>query len=177
MHGVENFVMKKVMLLAAVGGMLTVACEKKQGKVVDEVAVAKEEILTEETVDVTNAPILTLEQENYDFGDVKANEKVTKVITFINTGASPLQIKDAKASCGCTVPKYSDEPIAPGEKGELTVEYTAPAMNGKQMKTVTLTTNTANKLEQFRISANVVGGQEAPSQPAGTNVAPPPAFN
>ncbi|SZD73658.1 Protein of uncharacterised function (DUF1573) [Candidatus Ornithobacterium hominis] len=167
--------MKKVILLAIIGGMLNLACEKKQEQTTQAALPTQAE---PQAVDPANAPVFTLEQENYDFGDVKANEKVTKIITFINTGASPLQIKDAKASCGCTVPKYSDKPIAPGEKGELTVEYTAPAMNGKQMKTVILITNTANQQEEFKISANVVEGQDAPASPApNTNVAPPPTFN
>ena len=116
-----------------------------------------------ENIDPATAPVLTMESDMYDFGDVTANGTTEKVIEFTNTGKTPLIIKSAKGSCGCTVPKYSEEPIAPGEKGSLSVSFKAPANNGKQTKTVTLTTNTAKTTETFKITANVVGGSEKPA--------------
>lgn len=118
-----------------------------------------------------DAPVLTLESDTYDFGDVQASAKNERVIEFTNTGKSPLLIKSAKASCGCTVPEYSKEPVAPGEKGTLKVSYKAPGTNGKQTKTVTLTTNTAKGTERFKITANVIGGQER-KKPAAPKSAP-----
>lgn len=126
----------------------------------------------EGAVDPAVAPVMSFESDTYDFGDVKASTKTEKVVEFTNTGKSPLVIKNAKASCGCTVPDYSKEPVAPGETGTIKVSYKAPATNGKQTKTVTLTTNTVGKTERFKITANVVGGkakqapkpQKAPAQ-------------
>ena len=51
----------------------------------------------------------------YDFGDVKQGKNVSHSFVFQNTGNQPLIIKSAKGSCGCTVPKYSKKPIAPGQ--------------------------------------------------------------
>ncbi|MGI9526152.1 MAG: DUF1573 domain-containing protein [Weeksellaceae bacterium] len=123
----------------------------------------------ETPVAAEDAPVLSLEQDTYDFGDVTAGSTTDKVIEFTNTGKSPLLIQSASASCGCTVPEYSKEPVAPGEKGKLTVAFSAPQINGTQTKTVTLNTNTGKKVETFRIKANVVGGSERqapqPSQP------------
>lgn len=115
--------------------------------------------------DPASAPIFTLESGIYDFGDVQANSTTERVVEFTNTGASPLIIQSARASCGCTVPEYSKEPIAPGETGSLKVSFQAPGNNGKQTKTVTLTTNSAAGEETFRITANVVGGNQNAPQP------------
>ncbi|MDO5509660.1 MAG: DUF1573 domain-containing protein [Weeksellaceae bacterium] len=120
---------------------------------------------TPASVDPATAPVMTFETDIFDLGDVQAGSTTDKTIEFTNTGQSPLLITNAKASCGCTVPKYSDQPIAPGETGTLDVKFTAPANNGSQTKTVTLTTNTSAMTETFRIKANVVGGAAAP-QPA-----------
>ncbi|MBV7441924.1 DUF1573 domain-containing protein [Weeksellaceae bacterium TAE3-ERU29] len=117
-------------------------------------------------VDPTTAPVLVLENNVVDLGDVKAGESVEKVVKFRNEGKGPLIIKDAKASCGCTVPEYSKEPVPVNEEGELTVKYSAPAYNGHVSKTVTLFTNTVNGDEVFKVNANIVGGEEPATQDA-----------
>ena len=69
-----------------------------------------------------NAPIvkagpktlITFNEYDYDFGDLDQNTQNEKVFTFTNTGKEPLIITNAKGSCGCTVPEYPKEPIAPG---------------------------------------------------------------
>ena len=111
----------------------------------------------ENVVDPATAPVLTLAEANHDFGDVKANDKVETYVKFKNDGKSPLVIRDASATCGCTVPEFPSTPIAVGATDSIKVVYTAGNMNGKQQKTVTLVTNTTNGHEKFDISANVVG--------------------
>ncbi|MGV0756424.1 DUF1573 domain-containing protein [Empedobacter brevis] len=111
----------------------------------------------ENVVDPAKAPVLTLAEANHNFGDVQANNKVETYIKFKNDGKSPLVIRDASATCGCTVPEFPSTPIAVGATDSIKVVYTAGNMNGKQQKTVTLVTNTANGHEKFDISANVVG--------------------
>ncbi|MBF0597477.1 DUF1573 domain-containing protein [Faecalibacter rhinopitheci] len=111
----------------------------------------------ENVVDPATAPLMTLAEATHDFGDVKANEKVQAYVKFTNDGKSPLIIQDASATCGCTVPEFPKTPIAVGATDSIKVEYTAGNMNGKQQKTVTLKTNTANGTEQFNITANVTG--------------------
>lgn len=111
----------------------------------------------ENVVDPATAPVLTLAEANHDFGDVQANNKVETYIKFKNDGKSPLVIRDASATCGCTVPEFPSTPIAVGATDSIKVVYTAGNMNGKQQKTVTLVTNTVNGHEKFDISANVIG--------------------
>lgn len=111
----------------------------------------------ENVVDPATAPVLTLAEANHNFGDVQANNKVETYIKFKNDGKSPLVIRDASATCGCTVPEFPSTPIAVGATDSIKVVYTAGNMNGKQQKTVTLVTNTVNGHENFDISANVIG--------------------
>ncbi|HYG50265.1 MAG TPA: DUF1573 domain-containing protein, partial [Flavobacteriales bacterium] len=59
----------------------------------------------------------------HDFGNVKQNSTNSFDFEFTNTGTEPLQITDAKGSCGCTVPEYPKEPVMPGETGKIHVEY------------------------------------------------------
>ncbi len=109
-------------------------------------------------------PPTTIEFEKYehDFGKVKAGEKNTKNFKFTNTGDKPYVIQNAKGSCGCTVPSYPKEPIAPGETGEIQVSYKpGQRVSGKQTNNVTLTGNTEPRQTKLKISANVQSGSSS----------------
>jgi len=95
-------------------------------------------------VDVPIGPTTTMEFEEttFDFGEVDQGDKIAHVYKFTNTGNEPLIIKNAKGSCGCTVPKWPKEPIAPGESGEMFVEFDTKGKKGMQAKRVTVTANT-----------------------------------
>ena len=93
------------------------------------------------------------ENTTYDFGKFPESDPVQKcVFTFTNTGNTPLVIKQAIASCGCTVPSYTKKPIEPGEKGEIKVTYsgrgTFPA---RFKKTITVRTNGVNETVRLYI--------------------------
>ena len=91
----------------------------------------------------------------HDFGKVKQNTENKYVFNFTNTGKEPLLISDAKGSCGCTVPEYPKEPIAPGATGEIKVVYKPGGQQGNQNKTVTVTANTDPPQTLLNISADV----------------------
>ncbi len=79
----------------------------------------------------------------YEFGTVLEGELVTHVYTFTNTGTEPLVISNAKGSCGCTVPRYPTDPIAPGETASLTVQFNSKSKKGERNQKVTITANTS----------------------------------
>ena len=85
---------------------------------------------------------LEFSETTFDFGEVDEGEKVSHVYKFTNTGSEPLVISNAKGSCGCTVPKWPKNPIAPGETGDILVEFNSKGKAGKQTKRVTITANT-----------------------------------
>ena len=89
-------------------------------------------------------PTTTMEftETEFDFGTVDAGEKVNHIYKFTNTGSEPLIISNAKGSCGCTVPSWPKEPIAPGASAEIAVQFDSKGKSGKQSKRVTITANT-----------------------------------
>lgn len=94
--------------------------------------------------EVPTGPTTTIEFEEseFDFGTIDEGEKVSHTYKFTNTGNEPLIIKDAKGSCGCTVPSWPKDPIAPGGTGEMLVEFNSKGKSGSQNKRVTITANT-----------------------------------
>jgi hypothetical protein len=82
------------------------------------------------------------DKSEHDFGKLKQGESAEYKFKFTNTGKEPLIIENAQGSCGCTVPNYPKEPIAPGASGTIDVRFNSAGKNGAQQKTVTLTANT-----------------------------------
>lgn len=107
--------------------------------------------------EVPSLPATTVEWDKklHDFGDIPKGEKQKYVFKFTNTGDNPLVVSSATAGCGCTVPKKPEAPIAPGESGEIEVEYNGSG-NGKISKNVTVLMNTETGKDILNISANVI---------------------
>lgn len=79
---------------------------------------------------------------------------------FTNTGNTPLIITSAQGSCGCTVPTYPKEPIAPGATAKISVKYATDRV-GAFSKTVTLTTNAVKPSTVLTIKGNVLPEEAA----------------
>jgi len=82
-------------------------------------------------------------KETHDYGIIKYNADPYCVFEFKNTGNEPLLITEARGSCGCTVPEWPKEPIAPGATGMLKVTYDTKRV-GSFQKSVTITSNAVN---------------------------------
>lgn len=93
----------------------------------------------------------------YDFGSIPKETPVSTVFKIKNTGDKPLIVNDAKASCGCTVPRKPEEPIMPGEEGELEVTFKSNAgQAGAPMnKSVTITANIPSAQKVVTIKGQV----------------------
>ncbi|KYG82046.1 hypothetical protein MB14_01230 [Roseivirga ehrenbergii] len=90
------------------------------------------------------------DQTLYNFGTIQQGEVVNHTFKFTNSGTEPLSIQSASASCGCTVPSYSREPIAPGGTGEIVVRFDSKGKTGQQSPVITIVANTNPK--QTRLS-------------------------
>ena len=100
-------------------------------------------------------------KDTHDYGTVKYGADGTCTFEFKNTGNEPLIISTAKGSCGCTVPEWPKEPIAPGAKGTITVKYDTKRP-GAINKTVTVTSNAVNEpTKVLRIKGNVLPAPES----------------
>ena len=108
----------------------------------------------------SEAPIMSFDKVMHDFGSIAEGERVQTVFSFTNTGKSDLVIVDARGSCGCTVPEWPREPIAPGETSEILVQFDSSNKSGNQSKRVTLTSNT-NPAQTFLTIKGIVNKPEA----------------
>ncbi|MDR1876462.1 MAG: DUF1573 domain-containing protein [Flavobacteriaceae bacterium] len=104
-----------------------------------------------------------LQITNYDnntveYGNVEKGSDGSRVIKIQNAGDKPLVISNIQSSCGCTVPKWTTEPIAPGKKGEITVTYNTASV-GRFSKVITIS---SNDVENPTLSVRVQGTVDAP---------------
>lgn len=109
-----------------------------------------------EPVDPAKATKMTFEEKKFDFGTVQEGDVVEHVYKFKNSGDKPLTIKNAKGSCGCTVPEWPKAPIAPGATGEINVRFDSNKKPGRQSKTVTITANTNPAQTVLTIQGEVI---------------------
>ncbi len=104
---------------------------------------------------MSELPKIEFEVKEYNFGTIIQGEKVSYTFSFKNTGKSDLVINNVKASCGCTLPRWSKQPIASGDKGEIEVIFDSHGRSGDQKKTITVYANTQPKTETLHIMCNI----------------------
>ncbi len=101
---------------------------------------------------------IKFEKTVHDFGKfTESNSIQTYSFSFTNTGKAPLIITQCVASCGCTIPMYSDKPIAPGKTGTIKVTYNGKGrLPGQFKKIITVMTNTPSKLTRLCIQGEML---------------------
>ncbi|MES2799747.1 MAG: DUF1573 domain-containing protein [Bacteroidota bacterium] len=123
------------------------------------------------TAQIETGAKIEFSKETHDYGTIKYGADGSCTFEFKNTGNEPLIISNAKGSCGCTVPEWSKEPIAPGAKGSIKVKYDTKRP-GAINKSVTITSNAVNEPTKIiRIKGNVLPAPEGAS-PVNTTGAP-----
>ena len=175
--------MKKIFLLLSLFVMFGAVAEAKNKKKKTSDSTAT----SDQPLQIGNAPVLpgasntitpaatTLKAEDlafsdmtHDFGTVLEGPDATCKFTFVNKGNEPLVIQKAQASCGCTVPTYSKDPIAPGATGTIDVAFhTAGKPAGNFNKTITVTSNAGVKVLNIK---GVVDKAPATSVPENTSL-------
>lgn len=98
---------------------------------------------------------IAFEDTKHSFGTITDGEVVRHAYKFKNVGNSPLIISNAVASCGCTVPSYPKKPIAPGEEGEIVVEFNSTNRVGHQQKNVLIYSNAQQEAITIGFDADV----------------------
>lgn len=97
---------------------------------------------------------ITFKTDTVDYGTVVKGSDGLRVFEFTNTGDAPLIITDVKSSCGCTVPKKPDGPIAPGASSSIEVKYDTNRV-GPIRKTITVTSNASEPMVALKIKGEV----------------------
>ena len=122
-------------------------------------------VVSENETPNPNAPVMKFAEAEFDFGDIKADTKVHHTFTFTNTGKSPLLIEDATASCGCTTPSWTKEPVAPGAQGKMEVQFDSRGKHGIISKQVAVRANTQPSITTILIKGNVLDAETKSANP------------
>lgn len=118
----------------------------------------------------TDGPGMVFENETIDYGTIAHNADGKREFVLTNNGNKPLIISNAQGSCGCTVPTFPKEPIAPGAKAVIGVKYATDRV-GPFTKTVTLTTNLTDATKATKVLT--IKGTVLPDPPSPSPVAEP----
>lgn len=148
--------MKKIVWMMAGIGMMSVSCDNASSRIKSD---AESEV-SAATVVAEGTPAFSFNEEFHDFGNIEEGLTVEHIFKFTNSGDAPLIISNAQGSCGCTVPQYPRNPIAPGETGEIKVSFNSAGRAGKQDKRVTLSANTVPNTYVLNITSNVIAKTE-----------------
>jgi hypothetical protein len=137
-------------------GMNAAATEASEASDAANPTVDNPNVVSEAEAVNPNAPVMKFTESEFDFGDIQPDSKVRHTFTFTNTGKSPLLIEDAVASCGCTTPSWTKEPIAPGAQGKMEVQFDSRGKQGIVNKQVAVRANTQPTVTTIFIKGNVL---------------------
>ena len=91
-----------------------------------------------------------------DLGKIYEGEQVLCYFKYQNTGDEPLVIHSIKAGCGCTVPKWNEEPLQANEKEDIKVLFNSSGKRGNQKIRITVTSNAGTAVSSLLLTAEVI---------------------
>ena len=144
--------MKKLLIMAFC--LLTVSVAQAQTQ---KQKVSTSEVKVTGATKAENYAEIKFDTLRYNFGKFSKNDPIVKCsFRFKNTGTAPLVIHQAFASCGCTVPTFTKEPIKPGEKGVIEVTYNGTdKFPGHFQKTITVRSNAVSEVTRLIIEGDM----------------------
>jgi hypothetical protein len=101
-------------------------------------------------------PNIKFEKDVYDFGKIDKGQVAKYKFVYKNTGDEPLILTNVRASCGCTTPTWSKEPIMPGQTGFVEAAYNSNVGHGTFAKSITIQTNIPEKSVVLFIKGEVI---------------------
>lgn len=115
-------------------------------------------VFAQESEGAENAegPVIAFEESKHDFGDITQGEKVEHTFDFENSGTMPLILSNVAVTCGCTATEWPRDPVPPGEKGSITVQFNSAGKMGRQNKVITIYSNATMPIERVYIVTNVL---------------------
>ena len=103
-----------------------------------------------------NGPKISFSELEHNYGTLQKGGDGNCEFTFTNEGNEPLILSNVKASCGCTTPSWTKEPIMPGKTGTIKVRYNTNNVGGFT-KTITVT---SNAIDSPRVTLKIKGKVE-----------------
>ncbi len=105
----------------------------------------------------TTEPKVSIQQSEYDFGNINQGETVNHSFLITNTGSDLLKLSDIKASCGCTAAVPDKQELKPGESTQIVVTFNSTGRKGPQTKIVNIKTNDpSNPVIKLTIKGNII---------------------
>lgn len=101
-------------------------------------------------------PYMELSEQSKDFGDLVQGDSTVMEFKFVNAGTKDLLVTNVYSTCGCTIPSFSKEAIAPGKEGVIKVVFNSKDKIGRQNKVVTIFHNGRNGPTKIFFSGNVL---------------------
>ena len=107
------------------------------------------------TFALTSAQTITFDKTTFDYGNVKPGSDGIRFFTVTNTGDKPLILSNVKASCGCTTPEFSQDPILPGKSAKIKVGYNTGINGGFNKMIEVFSNDPVNSRSVIYIKGNV----------------------
>ena len=101
-------------------------------------------------------PVMLFDTLIHDFGTIIEGERVVCYFDYTNPGGGDLIINGVETSCGCTIPRWSREPLKPGGKETLELIFDASGRSGEQRKRITVKSNASNQEVRLTVRAKVI---------------------
>ena len=111
----------------------------------------------------SSAQEFKFEKETINYGKILKGSDGVRTFVFTNVGDQPLVINNIKSTCGCTVPKKPEQPIMPGEKGEIKVSYDTKRLGGFS-KAITIFSNAKSARKMVKIKGYVENVKTSPEK-------------
>jgi len=136
-----NFIYIIIIFLGVVG--CTSASENEQSKI------------SPENTALGSTPAIEFDTTVNNLGTIVEGEQVLTYFKYQNTGDAPLVIYSIKAGCGCTVPKWNEKPLNPGDKDGIKVIFNSSGKSGNSNIRITVNSNANNATNTLYIKAEV----------------------
>lgn len=146
-------ILKNILLAFAVVGLIA-GCGNQNGTNTNQ-QVRDSVVSSTNTTASQQQGLVEFEEPVFDFGKVKEGVVVEHVFKFKNAGTAPVILSQVSASCGCTTPDFTKEPVLPGKIGEIKVSFNSLGQVGTQQKIVTVSSNAENRVTTVQIKGVV----------------------
>ncbi|MBK7964094.1 MAG: DUF1573 domain-containing protein [Bacteroidetes bacterium] len=155
--------MKTQLLTIAIVASMLVSCGQDNSKQNQE-QVSPEIVNIDATASDVNVKSKSgkfqFEENNFEFSTINSGTEVVHAFKFKNIGDGDIVISQAKGSCGCTQPEYPQNPVKPGEEGEIKVTFRSKGIAGQVVKDITILANTVPTTKILTISGEVLATAE-----------------
>lgn len=112
------------------------------------------------TIEGDQVAVISFTNKSFSFDTIPEGKSIEHEFEFSNTGKVSLVISKVQSTCGCTVPTWPDEAIAPGESSKIKVIFDSEGKPKKQVKPITVIANTIPNKTILTVEGFVIPKEE-----------------